>query len=80
MGAGHVEMVGCVRHDEAGLHSHHTFTEEEVQRATVHSREDLVLIVSYLSSANRQLATIRWLLIVLTIVVVAIGLKVTGYW
>jgi hypothetical protein len=68
-----------VRHDEAGLDSSHVFTEDEVRKATVHSREDMVLIVSYLSSANRQLAIIRWVLIVLTIVVIMIGLKVTGY-
>ncbi len=49
--------------------------EEEVARATVHAREDLILIVSYLSSANEQLATIRWLLMGVVVGVAAIALK-----
>jgi hypothetical protein len=69
-----------VHHDESALDPRHVFTEDEARRAMVHSREDMVLIVSYLSSANRQLAHVRWTLIVLIIVVVAIGLKVTGHW
>ena len=32
---------------------------EEVARATVYTRQDLVLIVSYISSVNKQLAQIR---------------------
>jgi hypothetical protein len=36
--------------------------------------------VMYLSSANRLLASIRFMLIVLTLVVIVIGLKVAHYW
>jgi hypothetical protein len=38
------------------------------------------MVVSYLSSANHLLASIRFTLIVLTLVVIVIGLKVAHYW
>lgn len=41
------------------------FTEEQIRRAIVYSREDLILLVSYVSSVNQQLTYIRWLLTVL---------------
>ena len=41
------------------------FTEAQIHRAIVSSREDIILLVSYLSSVNEQLTYIRWLLIVL---------------
>ena len=57
------------------------YTEEEARQAAVHARQDLVLVVSHLSSANRLLASIRFTLIVLTLVViVAFALKVAHYW
>lgn len=43
------------------------YTDEEVRRSAVYSREDLVLIVSYLSSANLQLSQIRTALAAITI-------------
>jgi K+-sensing histidine kinase KdpD len=74
-----------VRSDESQLDQQ--YTEEEARRATVHAREDIVMIVSHLSSANRLLssanrllASIRLMLIALIIVVVVIGLKLTHYW
>jgi hypothetical protein len=33
------------------------YSEEEVRRATVHTREDMILLVSHLSSLNKQLRT-----------------------
>jgi hypothetical protein len=57
------------------------YTEEQARQAAVHAREDLVLVSSLLSSANHLLASIRFTLIVLTLVViVAIALKVAHYW
>ena len=35
------------------------YTDEEIRQAIVHTREDVNLLVSYLSSANRQLWAIR---------------------
>lgn len=56
------------------------YTEDEARRAGVHTREDLILVVSYLSSANQLLASIRFILIVLILAVTVIGLKVAHYW
>jgi hypothetical protein len=64
-----------VRNDERCDAAFSVYGEEEVARATVHTRQDLVLIVSYLSSANEQLATIRWLLMGLVVLVAAIVLR-----
>jgi hypothetical protein len=36
-----------------------TYSDDSVKRAIVHIREDLVMVVSYLSSANRHLWTIK---------------------
>jgi hypothetical protein len=61
------------RHDE--------YTEEEARQAAVRTRLDMVMVVSYLASANRFLASIRFTLIVLTLVViVAFALKMARYW
>ena len=67
-----------VRHDE--LRHGHEYGDSEVKRATVHAREDIVLIVSRLSSVNQQLASIRYTLILFVLAVIAIGLKVAHYW
>ncbi len=67
-----------MRSDE--LRDSRQFSEEEARRAVVCTREDVVLLVSYLSSANSILAGIRFMLFVLTVVVIAIGLKVAHYW
>jgi|TARA_B110000879_G_C10850103_1_gene385043 hypothetical protein len=36
------------------------YSESDVNLATVHMREDIVLLVSYLSSLNSQVRTIKW--------------------
>ncbi len=41
-------------------------SEDDAHRAAVHARQDLVLVVSHLSSLNRQIATIKLLLAALT--------------
>ena len=51
------------------------YSEEQVRQATVHARQDIVLVVSYLSSATNLLADIRFALIVLNLVVI-LGLAV----
>jgi hypothetical protein len=67
-----------VRMDESKISFQHT--EEEARSAAVRTREDVILLVSHLSSANSILASIRFLLFVLTLVVIAIGAKVAHYW
>lgn len=51
------------------------FNQEEIGRATVHGRMDLVLIVSHLSSLNEQTATIRrlmWVAVTLLFIIAGI--------
>jgi hypothetical protein len=45
------------------------YSESQVRQAIVHTRQDMVLIASHLSSANRQLATMRRLLWVIVVIV-----------
>lgn len=51
------------------------YTEEEVRQATVHTRQDLVLVVSYLSALNTQAATIRRLLWLILAVLAFVALR-----
>jgi hypothetical protein len=60
-----------VRHDEIQIGA--DYPESDVRRATVHAREDIVLLVSLLSSINRQLWTIKALLVLLLIGLGGIG-------
>jgi len=56
-------------------------SEERARWAIVHTREDIVLIVSHLSSANQQLAAIRRILLsILLVFVAAFALKLLHYW
>ena len=45
----------------------YAFSAEEAQAAQVRTREDLVLVVSHISSVNEQLRSLRGLLILLII-------------
>ncbi|MCE7902470.1 MAG: hypothetical protein DYH20_07395 [Gammaproteobacteria bacterium PRO9] len=51
------------------------YNDSEVRRATVHMREDIVLVVSQLSSLNNQLIQVNRLLL-LVIALLAVGLFV----
>lgn len=53
------------------------YADEDVRRATVHTREDIVLVVSLLSSVNRQLSTIKLLLVFLLAGVAWIAFKLS---
>ena len=44
----------------------------QVRQAVVHGREDIVLLVSYLQSTNKQLTSIRRLLFILILLVSAL--------
>ena len=54
------------------------YADDEVRRAIVHAREDIVLIVSNLSSLNKQLRTVRLLLWVLTTAIIWMFLLTAG--
>ena len=47
------------------------YSPEQVRRAVVYTREDVVLIVSYLSSVNEQLMWVRRSLAVLVVLLIA---------
>ena len=52
------------------------YDDNTVRQATVHARLDLVLVISHLSSINKQLAIVRgllWLIVVLLAVLVDIS-------
>jgi hypothetical protein len=51
-----------VRKDEAKMGM--DYADDEVRRSVVLAREDIVMMVSYLSSANASLANVRIILVV----------------
>jgi len=58
------ELQRGVRSDEVDqyLNGQAEFSEGQARQAAVHTREDLVMVVSHLSSLNIQIGTIRRLL------------------
>lgn len=48
-------------------------SEQDASNATVYTRLDMVLVASYLSSANKQLRTIKWFLAVIIILLIIIA-------
>ena len=60
-----------VRDDEERQRNMVDYDDQHVRQATVHAREDLVLVVSYLLSISRQLAVVIVLLAVIAAVLVA---------
>jgi hypothetical protein len=67
MEAGRLQQAGRLTEGEKD----ELYSDEEVNRAVVYTREDLIMVVSYLSSLNRQIATIK--------VILAALLAVAGY-
>jgi len=63
--AGNLQRVG---RDSEGLKAEE-FSDGDARRAAVYTREDLILVVSYLSSLNRQIALL--IRIVLAIAIIA---------
>jgi len=53
------------------------YDQDDVAKATVHMREDLVLVVSHLSSLNRQIATVKWAAVITAIVQVYIAVRLS---
>ena len=57
-----------VRYDE--IEKPRDYEASDVRQAIVHTREDLVLVVSYLSDAVHLLRPIKWLLVVIAVAAV----------
>jgi hypothetical protein len=53
------------------------YAESEVKQAIVNAREDIVMLVSYLSSANKQLYIIKWTSLAAVIVLLYIAYRLT---
>ena len=53
------------------------FSETTVRRSIVHTREDITMVVAYLSALNRQTATIKWLLVAILVVGGYIAIRVS---
>ena len=45
------------------------YNEDDVAQATVHGRQDIVLLVAQLSALNGQVRTIKWLLVFIALAV-----------
>ncbi|MES2906078.1 MAG: hypothetical protein V4691_03500 [Pseudomonadota bacterium] len=52
------------------------YDDNEIKRAIKYTREDVIMLVSYLSSANSQLRTIKWLVFLAVIALGAITYKI----
>ncbi len=57
-------------------HDRDAYDEEQVRIAVVHTRQDIVLLASQLSSLNRQVWTVKWLLVAVVVVLAAIAYKI----
>lgn len=51
------------------------YEDDDIKTAIVHARQDIVLLVSYLSSVNQQLSTIKYLLAAVIIGLALVGLS-----
>jgi hypothetical protein len=58
-----VNLQSLVKHDEAESlrMSADNYSDAEVRQATVHTRQDIVLLVSLLSSLNLQVRRLIWI-------------------
>lgn len=67
------ELLSVTRESEA--EKAHDYETAHVRRSVVHSREDLILAVSYLSSMNEQLVWVRRFLAVIAVLLLAIFVR-----
>ena len=69
--AGRLQASGRITEE----HKAEEYSDNEVRRATVYTREDLILVVSYLSALTRQVVVLKGLLQVLTAMAMLATLK-----
>ncbi len=50
-------------------------SEEEWKRAIIYTRQDIILLIGYLVTANKQLSSIKSLLVFILVVLIAIWVK-----
>lgn len=55
-------LQDSVKSAESDMPAIDMYEDQAIKRAIVHSREDLVLVYSQLSSLNSQVRTVKWLL------------------
>jgi hypothetical protein len=60
-------LQASVRDAERNMYGKNMYDDEQVRAAVMHAREDVVMIVSHLSSLNRQVRTVKWLLAVIAV-------------
>ena len=63
-------LTDAVRSSERDQRGHIDYSSIHVRQAVVHSREDLVVVISYLASITKRLGYIRWLLVIIAIAAV----------
>jgi hypothetical protein len=51
------------------------YSDSDLKRSVVHAREDIILLVSHLSSVNRQLRAIKVTLLLLLLVLIYIAIR-----
>jgi hypothetical protein len=68
-----IELQYKTRTDEDDINQ--DYEEHHVRRATVHTREDMILLASYLHSANKQLRTISRLCFCILLVLIVIAVN-----
>lgn len=66
-------LQSAVQHSE--LEKGFDYAEADVRRATVHTRDDVVMLVSHLSSMNWQLRSVRRLLMLIAALLAVLVLK-----
>lgn len=53
------------------------YSERATRRATVHTREDITMVVAYLSALNRQTATIKHILAAIALMVAYLAIRLS---
>jgi len=71
-------LLDAVRKDEEELAA--VYDVDHVNRSIVHTREDMVLVVSYLNAVNKQLAQLRHTRALLSIIVVLVAVGLWRVW
>lgn len=58
-------LQASVRSAERDMPEIDMYEDQEIKRAVLHTREDIVMVLSLLSSLNGQIRTVQWLLAVI---------------